>query len=147
VIKTHKPDASWLRRARAAGMTARTGKTQCPLKKKLLEIGGWAVALPAIEPDLLKILERGGVFAGRSRLVKGETSRCHSNAAALWEANRRSCRICTGYALSRDGMWRQHSWIVTNNEGAIVETTEGRVCYFGFVMTPAECQQFLEDNF
>ncbi len=51
----------------------------------------------------------------------------------------------TGYALSRDGVWRQHSWCYTDN-GVVVETTEKRVQYFGYVMTEDECDQFLFEN-
>lgn len=144
-VKTNKPDASWLRHARRSGFTTRTGNTDCPLKKTLLDIGGWGACIPHIEPDLLKILERGRRFPGRSKMMRGEPCRCHSNSAACWDENRELCRICTGYALSRDGMWRQHSWVYTN-DGAVVETTEKRVAYFGFVMDEDECEEFLAQN-
>jgi hypothetical protein len=55
------------------------------------------------------------------------------------------CSICTGYALTRDGMWRQHSWVYTRS-GTVVETTVKRVQYFGFIMNETECEIFLEDN-
>ena len=127
-IKTLKPDRRWLRHARKAGITARTGNRDCPLKKALL-----------------KILERGRRFPGRSKTMRGEPCRCHSNSAACWDENRELCRICTGYALSKDGVWRQHSWVLTN-DGTVVETTEKRVQYFGYVMTEEECEEFLESN-
>lgn len=144
-IKTESPDSRWLRHARMSGFTLKTGNKDCQLKKKLLSIGGWAVCVPHIEPDLMKILERGRRFTGRSKMMKGEPCRCHSNSAACWEENKELCKICTGYALSRDGMWRQHSWVVTNN-GVVVETTQKRVQYFGYVLTDEECDQFSEDN-
>lgn len=144
-IKTDKPDSSWLRRARKAGITAKTGNVDCELKKTLLAIGGWAAVIPHIEPDLMKILGRGRRFPGRSKTMRGEPSRCHSNSAACWDENRELCRVCTGYALSKDGMWRQHSWVYTNN-GVVVETTEKRVAYFGYVMTEEECEEFLGSN-
>jgi hypothetical protein len=144
-IKTLKPDRSWLRHARKAGITARTGNRDCPLKKALLKIGGWAAVIPNIEPDLLKILERGRRFPGRSKTMRGEPCRCHSNSALCWDENRELCRICTGYALSKDGVWRQHSWVLTN-DGTVVETTEKRVQYFGYVLTEKECEEFLESN-
>ena len=146
MIKTKKPDSSWLRRARKAGVTKLTGNKSCPLKKLLLDIGGWAAIIPHVEHDLEKILERGRRFPGKSKTMKGRPSQCHSNSAACWDENKELCKICTGYALSRDGVWRQHSWVQTNN-GVVVETTEKRVQYFGYVMTEDECEQFLEDNF
>jgi hypothetical protein len=145
-IKTKTPDRAWLRRARASGFTLRTGNRSCELKKKLLAIGGWAVCAPVIEPDLMKILERGRKFPGKSKMMRGEPCRCHSNSACCWDENRELCKICTGYALSKDGMWRQHSWVYTN-DGTVVETTEKRLQYFGFVMTDEECELFLENNF
>jgi hypothetical protein len=127
-------------------MTIRTGNTSCLLKKKLLAIGGWAVCAPVIEPDKEKILERGRKFPGRSKMMRGEPCRCHSNSAACWEENRELCRICTGYALSKDGVWRQHSWVYTS-DGIVVETTEKRVQYFGFIMNEDECEDFCLNNF
>ena len=144
-IKTNKPDSAWLRRARKAGITLKTGNKDCQLKKTLLDIGGWGAVIPAIEPDLLSILKKGRRFSGSSKSMKGEPSRCHSNSAACWDENRELCKICTGYALSKDGMWRQHSWVLTNN-GVVVETTEKRVQYFGYVLTEEECERFLESN-
>lgn len=37
----------------------------------------------------------------------------------------------TGYALSDDGLWRQHSWCLDTQENQIIETTESRIAYFG----------------
>lgn len=145
-IKTKKPDARWLRLARQRGFTLQTGpKKMSGLKEILLGIGGWAVCIPHVEPDLEKILERGRKFPGRSKSMKGQPSQCHSNSAACWDENRELCRICTGYALSKDGMWRQHTWVYTNN-GVVVETTEKRIQYYGFILTEDECEQFLFEN-
>lgn len=144
-MKTKTPDKKWLRLAREQGFTLRTGDPKHrPLKKILLDIGGWGVCIRQ-EPDLEKIVERGMRFPGRSKSMKGQPSQCHSNSAACWDENRELCTICTGYALSRDGMWRQHSWVYTNN-GVVVETTEKRIAYWGFIMTPQECEDFLADN-
>lgn len=144
-IKTDKPDPSWLRRARKAGVTKLTGNKNCPLKKILLDIGGWGAVIPHVEKDLEKILGRGRRFPGKSKTMRGQPSQCHSNSAYCWDENRELCKICTGYALSRDGVWRQHSWCYTNN-GVVVETTEKRVQYFGYVMDEDECEQFLFEN-
>lgn len=144
-MKTKTPDRKWLRLARERGFTLRTGDPKHrPLKNILLGIGGWGVCIN-LEPDLEKIVERGMRFPGRSKSMKGEPCRCHSNSAFCWDANRELCTICTGYALSRDGMWRQHSWVFTH-DGVVVETTEKRVAYWGYLMTPDECEAFLADN-
>jgi hypothetical protein len=143
--KTTLPDRKWLRLAREYGFTQRTGNRDCPLKKNLLAIGGWGVCVPHIEPDLQKILKRGRRFPGKSKSMRGERSRCHSNSAFCWAENEDKCSICTGYALSRDGMWRQHTWVYTHN-GVVVETTEKRVAYFGFVMDKKECELFHLEN-
>lgn len=144
-IKTDTPDGSWLREARKAGITARTGNRDCQLKKALLAIGGWGAVIPAIESDFVNILKRGRRFPGKSKTMRGENCRCHSNSAACWDENRELCKICTGYALSRDGVWRQHSWVYTNN-GVVVETTEKRVQYFGYILTEDECEEFHAQN-
>lgn len=144
-IKTTPPDRRWLKAGRERGFTLKTGEPEhIPLKKILLGIGGWGVCINQ-EPDLENIIGRGRRFPGRSKMMKGEPCQCHYNSAACWDENRELCRICTGYALSRDGMWRQHSWVYTNS-GRVVETTMKRVAYWGFVMTEGECERFLFYN-
>lgn len=144
-MKTKTPDRRWLKLAREQGFTLRTGDPKHrTLKRILLSIGGWGVCIRQ-EPDLEKIVERGYRFPGRSKSMKGQPCQCHSNSAFCWDENRNLCTICTGYALSRDGMWRQHSWVWTN-DGVVVETTEKRIAYWGYIMTPDECEQFLFDN-
>jgi hypothetical protein len=145
MIKTNPPAPEWLKRAKQH-TRGRGPKIHLGLKNILLNIGGWAACIPAVEPDLEKLKLRGRKFPGKSIMMKGEPCRCHSNSAACWDENRELCKICTGYALSRDGMWRQHSWILTN-QGKIVETTEKRVQYFGYIMTLEECELFLDSNF
>lgn len=66
---------------------------------------------------------------------------CHSNAAFLWK-NKISglVGIGTGYALSEDGLWRQHSWCLT--PGGIIETTEVRHTYYGVRLEGARADRF-----
>lgn len=145
MIKTTPPDAEWVEFAKNSGFTLDTGRPEhLPLKKILLGIGGWGVCIHQ-EPDLERILTRGRRFPAKSKTMRGERSQCHMNSACCWDENRELCTICTGYALSRDGMWRQHSWVFTNN-GVVVETTEKRVAYWGFLLTPDECELFLYQN-
>lgn len=120
------------------------------LKEKLLSFAGEAVCLPGYEEDLENILNYGQFWLGYDlKLVKGQTCRCHANASRIWEKNKDIMTICTGYALSDDGMWRQHSWVAQKQPcmHQIIETTERRVLYFGFALTPELCEKFAENNY
>lgn len=119
------------------------------LRDRLLSFGGQQVSMPYTEDDLESIMTRGQLWYGdRTRMIKGEMSQCHKNSCALWELNKNLLMIATGYALSDDGMWRQHSWLVhiKPRKNKIIETTTPRVAYFGFVMTEEEAYEFCEWN-
>lgn len=112
------------------------------LSERLLSFGGHAVCLPDIEEDYDAIMERGQLFYGKgTHFKKGRPSQCHKNSCLLWNANRENSSIATGYALSKDGIWRQHSWVVQplTVKYRVWETTVARVAYYGFVM-------MLDDN-
>jgi hypothetical protein len=111
----------------------------------LLSFGGDRVAITGYDEDVYRLVRRGQLWSGRGALkMPGAPSQCHANAANLWDANRDTVILATGYALSRDGMWRQHSFGL--NAGRVVETTEPRVAYFGFAMTPQESERFHDEN-
>jgi hypothetical protein len=59
----------------------------------------------------------------------GEQSECHANVAALWRGGD-MVAVGTGYGLSADSLWREHSWAWDESD-RLVETTEPRECYFG----------------
>ncbi|GHP00741.1 hypothetical protein KSF_107880 [Reticulibacter mediterranei] len=119
------------------------------LEQKLLAHGGTRMVY-VNEPDLAQLLERGEVFEGRAKLVRGEPGHCHSNAARLWNEQRAELSIATGYALSEDGLWRQHSWLVrTQPKGSqrqLIETTIRRIKYYGFLLTEEEAEAFSRAN-
>lgn len=120
------------------------------LKKKLLSLGGESVCLPVYEEDIVNILSRGQIWYGdKTDLMKGEPCHCHSNSCNLWENNKDKTRIVTGYALTPDGMWRQHSWLIHRRprQNRVVETTVKRILYYGFVMTQEECEKFCYENY
>lgn len=157
-IKTFAPDRKWRTLLNRRGFT-RTYKFENtdlePLKHLLLDIGGWAVVLPAIEPDVQHILRRGRRFPGRSISIPGQPSQCHLNSGCLWELSKNrqltpheNVKICTGYALSKDGVWRQHTWCAfeRHNKLKVVETTVKRVQYFGYVLSDEEAEKFVYDN-
>ena len=111
----------------------------------LLSIAGFAVTDPE-EPDLEKLLARGELWGTAGlKQVKGEPISCHANAARLWMCDREKYAIVTGWAMSQDGVWRQHSWAV-DRKGRIVETTVSRVAYFGVMLDPEEAALFALSN-
>ena len=123
----------------------------------LLSFGGQAVCMPGHEPDANDIVNRGQLWYGdRIMYQRGESNQCHENAAGLWLANRnrtldgpfrQELALATGYGLSEDGLWRCHSWCVlrTPRTLKIVETTVGRIAYFGYILTREESQKFVEN--
>jgi hypothetical protein len=107
------------------------------LRKVLLSVGGDEIVAPPgeFERDLEAIMRFGHVTAGPVRLKVMKTSNCHSNIWELWGKRTKGLvALCTGYALSADALWRQHSWGILR-EG-VLETTEPRVKYFGFIYAP-----------
>lgn len=122
------------------------------LINKIRSFGGHEVCMPHIEEDVDKLMSRGQLWYGDiTRLMQGDPSQCHRNSCYLWEENikEHEVAIATGYALSKDGMWRQHSWLMHRKHRSveIIETTEIRVAYFGYVMTCDEAILFCEGNF
>lgn len=121
----------------------------------LLRIGGEETCFAYFEEDMAAILSRGRFWNGKSKMMRGHPSQCHANVCNLYEQNKDGHRvyICTGYALSDDGMWRQHSWLLqeydtnTQHRQRIIETTEKRVAYFGFIMTADEAEEFCDNNY
>lgn len=124
------------------------------LHEILLSIGGYETCFPDFEEDMRAILERAYFRKGTSRVVKGQANHCHANAAYIYWENRKKedLRICTGYALSMDGIWRQHSWVLrtyrnrTQLRQQVIETTQKRVAYFGFELTEEEAERFCYYN-
>ena len=122
------------------------------LHEKLLSLGGEMV-VPMIEEDLKPILARGELLDPTKfpvEFMEGEASQCHANACRMWEHEPDLFQIWTGWALSPDGLWRQHTWVLevddSLDEPVIIETTEPRDLYFGFGMTHDEAANFAGDN-
>ncbi len=104
------------------------------LEKRIVEHGGEAVVVPPWPCDALPMLLDGGdVMSGPIQLQMGQRSACHDNVNKRW-AQGRIHAIGTGFGLSDDGLWREHSWGVRKN-GTIVETTEERIAYYGVKLT------------
>lgn len=103
------------------------------------------------------ICERGILFSLSSlKKIDGKISACHQNSAEVFLENVDIYRIATGYALSSDGLWRQHSWVVeatssesdydTPSDWNIIETTEVRDEYFGYIMNISKSYDFAARN-
>jgi len=119
------------------------------LKQKLIAHAGAAAVMPVFEADLENLLSRRCIFinGGNHRMGEGEACKCHGNAAALWDQDAERYDIYTGYGMSDDGVWRQHSWAYDNTDKLIVETTEPRIAYYGFALTLDESAEFFEANY
>lgn len=130
------------------------GKAILELRDRLLTFGGEQGCMPAIEEDIIPIMERGQFWYGdEAHMEIGRPSQCHRNSAELYDNNldnpKVKLKIATGYALSDDGLWRQHTWLVQAlpRKDVIIETTSERVAYFGFVMTAEEAERFVYENY
>lgn len=101
------------------------------LRDRLIAISGTHLVAPTVpEPDLKDLLCEGAVMKEAIHFEEMARSNCHKNVALLWQQRSGDLiALATGYALSDDGLWRQHSWGMRSN--AIFETTEPRKIYFG----------------
>lgn len=115
-----------------------------PLRKKLLNIGGDEV-VPNREEQADEFIQNGSVINFESiMLVNGRSSQCHSNSCLLYQQNEEITHIGTGWALSEDGLWRQHSWAM-KNKNTLVETTLKREVYYGLLLTGEEADEFIKN--
>jgi len=113
------------------------------LQDILLSLGGDWVALQP-EPDFKDLLNKGQLIKGKVIFKPMAPCQCHSNCAQIWDKNPKTCRIATGWALSTDGIWRQHTWILKGK--AVIETTELRTLYYGIVLADEEANNFWWQN-
>lgn len=114
---------------------------------RLKLIGGAAVCA-TFEEDLKLILREAKTWPPAQKeliLARGDNCRCHQNVLNLWEQNR-GLDVCTGYALSKDGIWRSHSWCFDRRRYRIIETTEKRIAYHGAVLGRKESLRRLSED-
>jgi hypothetical protein len=107
----------------------------------VLAYGGEHV-VPPMPPDMLIDVLRthGRLWSVPARYVPGSASECHRNAVGLWRSGQ-AVGLGTGYALSDDALWREHSWAVAD-DGALIETTEARTAYFGIELRHDDADKF-----
>jgi hypothetical protein len=120
------------------------------IQKKLeSEFPGSIVATVAYDEDTDNYIKRGIIFnyskVLKIRCDKNLTSQCHYISTQFQKINP-TLKIATGYALSKDGIWRQHTWVWDNINYIIYEPTEKRIEYFGFIMNKKEANKFYWDN-
>lgn len=145
-VKTRKVPEEQLRalRQRWGGLLS---EDEQALRDKLLRMGGGFAIIRPGERDVFDLLESGERFDGKAEMRLGESNQCHLNAAKIYMADIVKYAIGTGYALSSDGLWRQHSWAfhVGSRDvlGRPIETTEERVLYFGLVLRDAAAVGFV----
>jgi hypothetical protein len=116
------------------------------LKTILLRLGGeFLVAPQKPDRDVPALIARGFIMSGPMSLRVMKANSCHQNVASIWRSHRFGIvGVATGYALSDDGLWRQHSWGVLRS--GVLETTEERTKYFGILHQGAEADHFAECN-
>jgi hypothetical protein len=113
--------------------------------RHLLSYGGDLVVPPRQpDEDLDEFLAHGRAHGAASRTVEGGNNACHANAAILW-IDGAVTAIGTGYALSDDNLWRQHSWGI-DTDGTLVETTIGRQLYVGLTLSGVAALRFAVSN-
>ena len=112
------------------------------LAKRLLAIGGERVVVPMWgDEHLSRYLTEGRSFdVDGLRYEPGEPIRCHQNVSYIFLDG--AGAIATGFALSEDGYWRQHSWAVADD--TVIETTTIRTGYFGLLLEGEEARAWAE---
>ena len=116
------------------------------LRTLLLGMGGVEFVAPSfIDHEISALISSGFTMDSLVECEPMESSACHTNLARLWIAEESGLiGIGTGYALSNDGLWRQHSWGIRRN--GILETTKPRVKYFGIALQGRDADSFAKLN-
>lgn len=122
------------------------------LREKLLEIGGKKLASCNYEPHLEELLSDGHLINPSSIEVieAGEMSQCHRNCSQIFMMREENfedsdkVEIGVGWGLS-DEIWRQHTWLVINND-KIIETTVKRNNYYGITMKGERAEKYAMKN-
>jgi len=124
------------------------------LFSKLLSFGGDSVN-KVYEEDLDNLINYGVLYdtSTEYELVKMEPSNCHKNVVTFYsnfikDSNNSydELSIVTGWALSSDGIWYQHSWLYFNYDDVIIETTEPRLLYYGTILKYTDLDNFIDNN-
>lgn len=112
------------------------------LRERLIAIGGGNAAVLAekiYNNDSVDVILKYGqlLYSGYNAIVNPftEYSHCHEYSEEFYLANQKCTKVCYGYALSEDGLWRNHSWVLLMGKNNIIECTPiRRLAYYGVVM-------------
>jgi hypothetical protein len=108
----------------------------------VLRDGGYAV-VPRFGPDptIDLLIQTGQSFSAEDASLRpGVERECHLNSVTLWRAGK-ALAIGTGYALSDDGLWREHSW-AWGRDDDLIETTGPRISYFGLRLEGDDARRY-----
>jgi hypothetical protein len=131
MISDAKP---WPHQERRQSVREPNQQTAQPLSTILLQYGGKRVVTwLGSDPTIDLVIEHGRLFVMPAVKKTGQRSRCHQNVARMYREHQHGIKaIGTGYALTDDGIWREHSWGISAKR--ILETTTMRLLYFGVEM-------------
>ena len=133
------------------------------LAVKLVAIGGYGVAsssmavdawiltrLSTIVPGKQSFIRRNSLLIAKGKgaqLSEDKNDICHAMSAII-QKSRSDCTHFAGYALSADGLWHEHSWIVTDNNQIIETTGTKRLAYVGVdvFMLPQDSRDLLNGD-
>lgn len=119
------------------------------LKMRLLGFGGTEVKLGMdSEDELDRILFDGMLFDNDVIRLNGGFGQCHKNVATKYKKFKSDgFRIISGYALSDNDIWVQHSWGL-NSSDKIMETTGNNYQkYYGYILNESESDEFCFYNY
>jgi hypothetical protein len=110
----------------------------------LLSFGGvFVVAPPKADPDVPGLIRSGFLMSGP--ILTKPMSMCHQNVSDVWTKGQKGLLgIATGYALSDDGLWRQHTWGMMRD--GVLDSTEARLKYFRILLQDAAADNFANCN-
>lgn len=144
-VRTTPMDSEW--KQRLDMQDSLTDPARQKLRDKLLSYGGEEALIRSSDipsEEVERLLTRGQFWLGTRAVTdfkKMEAINCHGNSACLMREG--LGEVVNGYALSPDGLWRNHSWLLQPN-GKLIETTVRRKAYFGVVLTRAEVKMEIE---
>lgn len=107
-----------------------TTKIRAMLRDKLLAVGGTDVLCHDDDLHLGLVPLTGERFCQPVKSPDHHmTDFPHWNAVLYWARFPERSTLVTGYALDADGVWRNHSWILENDQ--LIETIAPKQAYFG----------------
>lgn len=151
-IECKPMDEEWKQRIAEKKWWANANRDKVPTNKipirkfmdKLLEFGGEEVCISSWDMfDDLCVIDGQFWFGKDFNQAYNKDFRCHTTTVDLWEILKSNRVICNGFALTDDGVWRQHTWIIhldidDTHENIIkrefIEPHSPKIAYYGICM-------------